>query len=119
MHLVAEVGGGQAWCCRLIAVEHYPQTVSKDVQAVACVPRARSAYHRMASAQQQENVARLRNASKSTYCMQETVYSSMCQSMQRICFDSHADTAALPCSKQYARVRILESTQVNNFVFVI
>ena len=43
MHFVAEVGGWKAGCCSLVAVEHQPQAVRKDMQAMTCVPGARSA----------------------------------------------------------------------------
>ena len=34
MHLVAQMSGGQAWCCSLIAVEDQAQAVGKDMQPV-------------------------------------------------------------------------------------
>lgn len=37
MHLVSQVGGWQAGSCCLVAVEHHPQAISKDVQPVVGV----------------------------------------------------------------------------------
>lgn len=43
MDLVAQVGRGQAWCGSLVAVEDHPQAVSKGMQPVTGVARARPA----------------------------------------------------------------------------
>ena len=41
--LVTQVGGRQARCCSLVAVKDHPQAVSKHMQSVIAVARARPA----------------------------------------------------------------------------
>lgn len=41
--LVTQVGGRQARCCSLVAVKDHPQAVSKHMQPVIAVARARPA----------------------------------------------------------------------------